>query len=316
MNVPTESCTEALASDMEANNVKTHRTIPISEVFFSIEGEGILTGFPTLFVRSFGCNFTCSGFGQPPKTAVDIPLQRSLFTGRDFQSGLQSLKDFVVAPIGCDSAYSWAPEYKHLAQQYDVEHLVAEIRRILPANAFLNRLKPTLSLTGGEPMLHQKFWTEFVRHPFIQQFDRILIETNGSVHITKDFTQALLRWSACNEKSVIWANSPKLSLSGEPRHRAVRPLAILSQRESSSIQYFKFVTDGSEDSVAEIKDVISEYEYSVGPIEGPAIQLMPVGATKDQQEELQRRVAEVCMAEGFVLCSRVHIWIFGNSVGT
>lgn len=311
-----DTCDEPEYELPEETNVETKRTIPIIESFMSLEGEGILTGFPTLFIRSFGCNFTCSGFSQTtPRPQTVIPLQRPLFTGREYQP-IQNLKDFVVAPTGCDSTYSWSPEYKHLSKQHSVEELIVEMRRHLPVNAFRNALRPTLSLTGGEPMLHQKFWTEFVRHPFLRQFDRILIETNGSVNITKDFTQALLDWVDYTDGSVIWANSPKLSISGEPKDRAIRPLAIQSQRESSKIQYFKFVTDGSADSIEEIKDVICIYEAVVGPIEGPAIQLMPVGATKEQQELMMRKIADVCIAEGFVLCSRVHVWIWGNTTGT
>ncbi len=33
--------------------------IPISEIFASIQGEGLRTGFPSLFIRFWGCNLTC-----------------------------------------------------------------------------------------------------------------------------------------------------------------------------------------------------------------------------------------------------------------
>lgn len=33
--------------------------IPISEIFFSIQGEGPRTGFPSVFIRFWGCNLTC-----------------------------------------------------------------------------------------------------------------------------------------------------------------------------------------------------------------------------------------------------------------
>ena len=36
------------------------RVMPISEIFYSIDGEGSRTGSPAIFIRSFGCNLDCS----------------------------------------------------------------------------------------------------------------------------------------------------------------------------------------------------------------------------------------------------------------
>ena len=36
-----------------------------SEAFYSVQGEGRFVGVPRLFLRVFGCNFECAGFGQP-----------------------------------------------------------------------------------------------------------------------------------------------------------------------------------------------------------------------------------------------------------
>ena len=35
-----------------------------SEMFYSIQGEGKFVGVPSVFLRLFGCNFECPGFGQ------------------------------------------------------------------------------------------------------------------------------------------------------------------------------------------------------------------------------------------------------------
>lgn len=34
-------------------------TLPVSEIFYSIDGEGCRTGAPTVFIRLFGCNLNC-----------------------------------------------------------------------------------------------------------------------------------------------------------------------------------------------------------------------------------------------------------------
>lgn len=38
----------------------TERTLPVSEIFYSIDGEGSRTGAPAIFIRLFGCNLDCS----------------------------------------------------------------------------------------------------------------------------------------------------------------------------------------------------------------------------------------------------------------
>ena len=38
--------------------------IKLAELFYSIQGEGRYMGVPSVFLRTFGCNFTCDGFGM------------------------------------------------------------------------------------------------------------------------------------------------------------------------------------------------------------------------------------------------------------
>jgi len=39
--------------------------IKVAEIFYSLQGEGQYLGTPSIFLRTFGCNFQCAGFGMP-----------------------------------------------------------------------------------------------------------------------------------------------------------------------------------------------------------------------------------------------------------
>ena len=43
-----------------------------SEAFYSVQGEGRFVGVPSIFLRTFGCNFECAGFGQPKGNLIPV----------------------------------------------------------------------------------------------------------------------------------------------------------------------------------------------------------------------------------------------------
>ena len=71
--------------------------IKVSEIFYSLQGEGRFVGVPSVFLRTYGCNFTCSGFGCKPG-------EKS--TGADeVAKTVELYKDFLELPLvetGCD----------------------------------------------------------------------------------------------------------------------------------------------------------------------------------------------------------------------
>ena len=49
--------------DYEAVNKKPAMKLRYSEAFYSVQGEGKFVGVPSVFLRTFGCNFRCMNFG-------------------------------------------------------------------------------------------------------------------------------------------------------------------------------------------------------------------------------------------------------------
>lgn len=50
----------------------------ISEIFYSIQGEGVLTGVPSVFVRSSGCNLRCNWCDTPYASWEPVGEQKSV----------------------------------------------------------------------------------------------------------------------------------------------------------------------------------------------------------------------------------------------
>ena len=72
-------------------------TIPVSEIFYSIQGEGKYSGNPSVFLRVGGCNLKCPGFGAK----------------------------------GCDSFYAVDKRYKNSWREMSISEIKAEIKKYL-----------------------------------------------------------------------------------------------------------------------------------------------------------------------------------------
>ncbi len=77
-----------------------------SECFLSIQGEGHYTGAPSVFLRFWGCNFTCAGFSNPGQSTLDFDPAK-----------IDCLEDVPVITLGCDTVYAWRMDFQHLSRQ-------------------------------------------------------------------------------------------------------------------------------------------------------------------------------------------------------
>lgn len=303
--------------------MKTHR---YSEIFYSFQGEAELAGKPTVWLRFFGCNLECNGFGQAEPTKPETHI----LPYKDFDvSTVDRLEDLPVWNYGCDSSYSWSAKYKKLVHNETVEEIVDRLTNLMksadnPAGEFIHPVTnqdTQLAFTGGEPMLNQQAMIDIVRE--FQRRDNcprtITVETNATKPLSADlklfiedeYAKGLgYRWH--------WAMSPKLhTVSGEVD--AVIPFRIFEYAQVlGSTAVLKFVHNGSDAAWAEV----TKYQYDIYEFfkaaeqYPPEMWIMPVGATKDAQE--LPSVGEIsleAMKRGYNVATRNHCYVFGNVIG-
>lgn len=291
------------------------KTTQYSEIFLSIEGEGPYTGHSTVYIRFAKCNFKCVGFNNPEMKPITNEVLG--FDPADYDK----LEDLPVISTGCDSIYSWDPRFKHLWKKRTGAELAQDVVKYIPHGKWRHPVtgQPTiLSLTGGEPTLQQKFLPQLLDQELFNDLESILIETNCSVPLSIDFIEYLNDWcSRIPNRKIIWSNSPKLSVSGEPWDKAIVPSIALNQRlVKNSEQYFKFVCDDSDQSFDEVARAMADYHAGGVPKQDHQVYIMPVGAIEEQQLRIGGNVALKCLDRGYIFCGRAHVHAFGNTIGT
>lgn len=274
-----------------------------SECFRSIQGEGHYIGAPSVFLRFWGCNFTCEGFSNPERSALDFD-----------PADVGRLEDMPVITQGCDTVYAWRWDFQHLSTQATAAELCDTIEGLCPSFRHRRSGQSThLVLTGGEPMLSQAAIVELIGI-FSQRNNlprHITIETNGTQAPREPFANTLKR-IADNQCEWFWSVSPKLSLSGEDWRKAIKPGVVANYAQLSDVGQLKYVVDGSEHCWNEIEEATAAYRRAGVPWD---VWIMPVGASMEQQREHQERICMEAVERGYNFSPRVQNWIFGNRTG-
>jgi 7-carboxy-7-deazaguanine synthase len=286
----------------------------ISEYFKSVQGEGQYTGIPSVFIRLWGCNFQCAGFTNPDfwtNGELDIGFNPADFT---------DIKAMPVIEHGCDSRYSHAREFLHLAEEYEAHELGHEIEDCWGHFQNKDTKQHThLVFTGGEPLSTNRNQNAIhdILEWLLEQHNLpkyVTIETNGSCHIQERFVESF-EWTygQDGENEIMWSVSPKLRFSGEDRETTLRPDVLSQYAKFSNVGQLKYVVDGSDETWDEVELFTNHYRNAGVDWD---VWVMPVGSTKEQQEEVQRDICEQSIDRGYNFCPRVHSWVFGNEVGT
>jgi 7-carboxy-7-deazaguanine synthase len=209
----------------------------ISEIFYSLQGEGPNIGKPTVFLRTTGCNLACTWCDEPD--ALEI------------KNGKQMTDDAILAEI-----------HKHSAKHIDI--------------------------TGGEPMLQQ-----LKLRPLLIQLKALgytlEIETNG--FFASQIDDLITNYNC----------SPKLTGSGNNPYK----LKLRSEKAM-----YKFVIDDEAD-ITETLKYIQDEELS-----HHQVRFSPQCRTEKEAFEKSLWLMERCKDLNITFAPRMHIYYWGNKIGT
>jgi organic radical activating enzyme len=282
------------------------RQIKVSEIFYSIQGEGRYQGVPSIFLRTFGCNFTCSGFGM---NKGEKSNERDMVASRITE--FKQYRDLPLVNTGCDSYASWDPRFKDLSPVFTTETIIEKITDLLPYKEWREE---HLVITGGEPLLGwQRAFPELLNDSKMKSLKELTFETNGTQPLTNEFKDYLYHWGIEQRgyNCLTFSVSPKLSNSGELRSDAIKP-SVVCQYESIGHTYLKFVI-ATEDDLEECLDTVDVYKKH--GFKGN-VYLMPVGGVESVYHLNNKRVAEFAMKCGLRYSDRLQIPLFRNAWGT
>lgn len=264
---------EILSSDLD-----------VSEIFYSLQGEGISLGKPAVFLRLSKCNLCC---------------------------GCGNLVTEGKATWTCDSQ-AVMKEYKTKSAEEVLEDI-----RALGDDVYTGLLLGEIHLifTGGEPALYKEgiarlislIDKDSVRLQIAKSIDPRAfrppvyeVETNGTMFTSSAQFYEHFTFVNC---------SPKLANSGMPKDKRIVPFALIEISKHPQ-HFFKFVVSSEEDW-HEIKRDFIEANYA----DPKRIFLMPAGATREEMCNNSAVVWNIAMREKVLATTRLHVVAFSDRKG-
>ena len=290
-------------------------SIRVTEIFYSLQGELRYIGVPSIFMRTFGCNFRCKNFGlskafvksfgcSKPVTEKHNPEVAEII--KDI-SQYHTLSQLPIVKTGCDSYPSVYPEFKDFSPEMTIYSIVKKMKQLLPNNNWLNAItgnRTHLVITGGEPLLGwQKHYVDLFSAPDMENLMNITFETNGTQFVNDE----LVHYIKNSSKEFTFAVSPKLSASGEPWDAAIRPEKIL-QYQNLGWAGLKFVVD-SERHFDEVDSAVAEYRRAGF---AGSVYVMPEGGNVEHFSKNATTVANWALARGYYYSTRLQVSLWGN----
>lgn len=208
----------------------------VSEIFYSIQGEGVSLGKPVVFLRLAGCHLRC---------------------------------------IWCDTKYTWPLSS---GKKMSITQIIKEIKKF-PSKHIV--------ITGGEPMLQQDELKKL-----LLKLPKYYIEMETAGDIRPKLGKLINHYNC----------SPKLSNAKNKNFK----LKKFPKKKT----WYKFVIDNKKDLI-EVKKMVEENSLT-----HERIILMPQGVTDEELNKRGKWLAEICKRENFRFSPRLHIHLWGNTLGT
>ena len=284
--------------------------LDVIEVFggegkWALQGEGMFTGVPSTFIRTFGCNLACKfGLTDDPMLAESYERQiRSYPT--HFPN--KTLEELPVYDKFCDTYYSIFPEYAKYAKTYSVDELTDYVYSL--CKDYNDRAH--LIFTGGEPLLplNQEFYIKFLQAVHTKcNVKHVSFETNTTQALIPDFEDSSF------VPKISFSMSPKLSSAGYSIAENCYPDVVWQYIEFSKKHeghsWFKFVVSKKSDI-----DEIFEYLKHAYVENKIPVYLMPAGGTKKELDYHSELVYDLCAKYGFRFSSRLQVSVKDNGIG-
>lgn len=265
----------------------------ISEIFYSVQCEGLSTGIPSVFIRLANCNLSC---GFSPKFVNDFKKSETTTAAGDIVGDLMMDNK---ATWCCDTMPVWIK-----GKEWDFQEVIDWFKEQGIYDDILGGLIHII-WTGGEPTIpaHQESIENFTRYWALNTNENLRsvfyeIETNGTISFDDIFE--LIDQVNC---------SPKLSNSGMPPVQRLRPEVINSIMTHPNYQ-FKFVIS-TED------DIFEMFDTYINPLNIPLnrVVCMPGLDSQENFHERTRWVLEMAKKYKFIGMTRLHISAWDKTTG-
>lgn len=269
------------------------KIVPICDLFVSIQGEGIYSGEPSIFIRVSGCNLRCVF----KNSICDTPY--SSFHPEKSSFSYDDVKNIINNNPNIDHIVITGGE--PLLYKTELESLLADI--------WEPRLKITIETNGTLPILNPLNTNYKINlysvspklHTSVPQVGQKVETNNGTVVFGTEEVKRL--------------NDKRINL------RTLLDVVCYSEKYQ-----FKWVY--SDDScIEEIQDIYNQlenkaeregilcYNYFKTHHPNKNTQLMPEGINTNQLTSISDEVLKICIEKGWRYCDRLHIRLFGDKRG-